>query len=127
MKKVIIILVVLSACTDLFSQSGYFCKGNFNNLTPSNSDRYYVQTRSSESKAFLEKIVNMEKKQNKSPKSVYPISENSFFVSSKNDLFLITGTVPRSFVPQRYAQNHQQDSQRNYFRQRLATNFTKNS
>ena len=29
----------------------------------------------------------MEKKQNKSPKSVYPISENSFFVSSKNDLF----------------------------------------
>ena len=86
MKKTIIILFGLLACLDILAQLGYRCEGKFIELTPSITERYYVQTRNIESKEYLERIADVEHRQNKSPQSVYMISENSFFVSSKSNL-----------------------------------------
>ena len=86
MKKPITILFGLLVCLDIFAQLGYHCEGKFIELTPSTTERYYVQTRNSESKQYLERIADKEHRQNKSPQSVYMISENSFFVSSKSNL-----------------------------------------
>lgn len=86
MKKTILILFGLFVSLDIFAQLGYCCEGKFIELTPSTTERYYVQTRNSESKQYLERIADKEHRQNKNPQSVYMISENSFFVSSKSNL-----------------------------------------
>lgn len=86
MKKNILILFGLFVSLDIFAQLGYRCEGKFIELTPSTTERYYVQTRNSESKQYLERIADKEHRQNKNPSSVYMISENSFFVSSKSNL-----------------------------------------
>lgn len=86
MKKTIIILFGLLVCLDIFAQLGYRCEGKFIELTPSTTERYYVQTRNSESKEYLERIADMEHRQNNSLQSVYMISESSFFVSSLSNL-----------------------------------------
>lgn len=79
-------MLALFAYTELFAQLGYRCQGKFIHLTPNVSGRYYVQTRNPESKAYLEKIVKNEYKQDNNKRSVFPVSDNSFFVSSKSQM-----------------------------------------
>ena len=86
MKRVVFIIIGLLSYLEMFAQLGYRCDGKFFQLTTSLSERYYVQTRSSESKEYLEHILNTEHRQNSSKSEVYMISENSFFVSSKSNL-----------------------------------------
>jgi subtilisin family serine protease len=86
MKKNIIILFGLFVSLEIFAQLGYRCEGKFIELKPSTTERYYIQTRNSESKQYLERIADKEHHQNKNPQSVYMISENSFFVSSKSNM-----------------------------------------
>ena len=86
MKKIVFTLIGLLACFKMFAQLGYRCEGKFIELTPSKTERYYVQTRNSESKQYLERMADVEHRQNNSKGGVYMISENSFFVSSKSNL-----------------------------------------
>lgn len=86
MKKYVFTFIGILACLKMFAQLGYRCEGKFIELVPSTTNRYYVQTRNSESKKYLEEIASMEQRQNKSSNEVYMISDNSFFVSSKSTL-----------------------------------------
>ena len=86
MKKFYFTLFGLLACLEICAQFGYRFDGKFIQLTPNTSEYYYVQTKNTESKEYLEKIADMGFHQNAGNSEVYKISENSFFVSSKPNL-----------------------------------------
>ena len=59
MKRVVFIIIGLLSYLEMFAQLGYRCDGKFFQLTTSLSERYYVQTRSSESKEYLEHMLSI--------------------------------------------------------------------
>lgn len=86
MKKFFFTLIGLLAYLEIFAQLGYHYESKFIQLIPNTAEPYYVQTKSAESKEYLEKMTNTEIRQNNSNSEVYMISENSFFVSSMPNL-----------------------------------------
>ena len=86
MKKFFFTLIGLLTCLEIFAQLGYRYEDKFIQLTPNTAGPYFVQTRNTDSKKYLEKIADTEFHQNDDNSEAYMISENSFFVSSQSNL-----------------------------------------